>query len=84
MSSIETTIKGIFEKHELRADIAASKVLSAIRADVKNYGEFRSYVDTIIDAADKEEIGSDIVSHMYDQVNREIDGLPIVSREDDK
>jgi len=84
MSSTDTTIKGIFEKHELRADIAASKVLSAIRADVKNYGEFRGYVDKIIDAADKEEIGSDIVSHMYDQINREIDGLPIVSREGDK
>ena len=84
MSSTDVAIKEIFEKHELRAGIAASKVLSAIRKDAKNYGEFRGYVDKIIDAADKEEIGSDIVSHMYDQINREIDGLPIVSREGDK
>jgi tartrate dehydratase beta subunit/fumarate hydratase class I family protein len=84
MSKTDTAIKGIFEKHELRAGIAASKVLYAIRADVKNFEEFKDYVDTIADAAEQEEIGSDIVSNMYNQINLEILSLPAAEREDER
>ena len=83
MSKTDTAIKGIFEKHKLRAGIAASKVLSAIRKDTKTFEEFKDYVEAVADAAEQEETGSDIVEQMYNQVNCEILGLPITETEDE-